>query len=115
MNKEFKLNADQIKRLVPPMGACYATDMITVKGRRVGYMYRLAPDSPQHSGWTFFSGDETQEYTDNPDNISIYDVNTIANYDPDVIPFLDAPFGSAFGRDPKSGRFVEEDFSPPEE
>ncbi|MGY3333604.1 hypothetical protein ACVILI_006681 [Mesorhizobium sp. USDA 4775] len=31
-------------------------------------------------------------------NHAIYDVNTIANYDPKIIPLLDAPVGSAFIR-----------------
>jgi Protein of unknown function (DUF2185) len=35
----------------------------------------------------------------NPDNWALYDVNTIANYDPTIIPYLDSPVGSAFGRD----------------
>jgi hypothetical protein len=30
--------------------------------------------------------------------MALYDVNTIANYDPSIIPLLDAPIGSAFGR-----------------
>ena len=28
----------------------------------------------------------------------MYDVNTIANYDPSIIAHLEAPIGSAFGR-----------------
>ena len=42
-------------------------------------------------------------------------MNTIANYDPDIIPFLNAPYGSAFARDPETGQFVEEDFEPIED
>lgn len=44
-------------------------------------------------------------------NLGIYDVNTIANYDPDIVPFLDSPFGRAFERDPM-GAFVEVEFEP---
>ena len=51
-------------------------------------MYREAPDSKQDSGWRFFSGEESQEYVDNPDNLSIYDVNTIANYDTAIVEYL---------------------------
>jgi hypothetical protein len=32
-------------------------------------------------------------------------VNTIANYDPGIIPCLDAPIGCAFERDPISDDF----------
>jgi|APCry1669188970_1035186.scaffolds.fasta_scaffold21318_2 hypothetical protein len=115
MNKNFKLKAEQIKRLVDGKGPCVATDMITVEGKRVGYMYREPHEDASHSGWCFMSGDETQEYMDNPDNLAIYDVNTICNYDPDIIPFLDAPFNSAFARDARTGKFVKEEFRPIEE
>jgi len=47
-------------------------------------------------------------------NVGLHDVNTIANYDPDVIPLLDAPPGSAFERD-DDGQFVQIDFESPEE
>ena len=30
---------------------------------------------------------------DEASNHGVYDVNTIANYDPDIIPLLDAPVG----------------------
>jgi hypothetical protein len=31
-----------------------------------------------------------------PENLPINDVNTIANYGPEIFPFLNAPIGSAF-------------------
>ena len=51
------------------------------------------------------AGDESQEYMDDPANLELYDVNTIANYDPDITPLLDEPIGQAFERDER-GRFV---------
>jgi hypothetical protein len=107
VKKKFRLQADQIKSLVQGLGGCYATDMITVQGHKVGYMYREEPDFDVDSGWRFLAGLESQEYLESPDNLSIYDVNTIANYDPEIIPFLEAPVGSAFERDAGSGKFVE--------
>ena len=96
--KKFKLTATEIKDLVFGLGECLATDHITVDGKKIGYMYREEPDRPEDSGWRFFSGEETQDYVDDPSHIEIYDVNTIANYDSDIIPYLESPFGSAFGR-----------------
>jgi hypothetical protein len=79
-------------------------------------MYRERPDFEEDSGWRFMSGLESDEYLNDPDNLAIYDVNTIANYDPDIIPFLDAPIGSAFERNSGSGQFRRvEDWSPPRE
>ena len=104
--KKFKLRADEIRDLAKGYGVCCATDQITVEGKPVGYMYREAPDFPEDGVWRFFSGEETQEYVDNPDNTMFYDCNTIANYDLDIIPFLDSPVGSAFGR--QGNTFVAE-------
>ena len=69
-------------------------------------MYREASDGGVDSGWRFFAGDETQAYADDPSHFAIYDVNTIANYDSDIILLLDAPIGSAFERAGGTGRFA---------
>ena len=106
MNKKFKLSAKEIKPLVEGMGACFATDMITVEGKPVCFMYRETPDNETDSGWRFMSGYEDDEYMANPNNIAIYDVNTIANYDPCIIPFLDAEIGLAFEKVPGAKDFV---------
>jgi hypothetical protein len=104
-HKSFQLAVDQIKPVAIGYGSCIASDRITVDGVAVGYCYREEPDTPEDSGWRFLAGDESQEYTDDPDNLALYDANTIANYDPGVIVILDAPLGSAFRRD-SFGRFV---------
>jgi hypothetical protein len=116
--KKFRIPGSEIKPLATGRGGCMATDMITVQGKRVGYMYRVAPDPRSEfrhidSGWRFLSGTESQQYLDEPSNMAIHDVNTIANYDLEIIPLLDAPVGLAFERD-KSGNFVAV-APPPEE
>jgi hypothetical protein len=66
----------------------------------VRWMYREAPDHVDDSGWRFFSGiGEDDDYLSNPDNAGVYDVNTIANFDPSILAFLDAPIGAAFERE----------------
>jgi hypothetical protein len=112
-DKAFKIPGDQIRRLVPALGSCLASDRITVDGAPVGYMYREQPDERVDSGWRFFAGDESQEYADNPDNFARYEVNTICNYDPAIIPFLHSPFDSAFGRIRGTDKFEPEEFAPP--
>jgi hypothetical protein len=114
--KAFHLKAAQIKPLATGRGSCFATDMITVEGRKVGFMYREEPDNDVDSGWRFMSGFEPQDYMDNSDNLGLYDVNTIANYDPDLIPLLDAPIGSVYKRESGTGPFVAvDDWQPPED
>ncbi len=96
--KKFKLSAEQIEKLIPSMGYCFATNRITVDGMPVQYMCREVPEEDGDSGWQFFAGTETEEYLDNSDNVAIYDVNTIANYDKAIIPYLNLPYGSRLER-----------------
>lgn len=110
--KNFVLSADEIKPLAQGHGGCIATDMITVEGKKVGYMVREPTDRPYDSGWCFMAGDESQDYMDEADNHAIYDVNTIANYCPDIIPFLNAPPCSAFERD-RTGKLVPVSYEEP--
>ncbi len=92
-NKNYRLSAEDIQQLISSMGGCIATDKITVDGLPIGYMYRQVPINELDSGWCFFSGTETQEYIDDLSNSNVFDVNTIANYDPSIIPYLNMPIG----------------------
>lgn len=115
-NKKFKLDAYEIRPLVAAMGSCIATDRITVEGYPVRFMYREQPDNEVDSGWRFFSGFEDDAYTTDPELHGIYDVNTVANYDPSIIPFLEAPLGSAFEKPDRSEQFeLVKDWEPSEE
>ena len=100
--KEFKLKENEIKELTTVKGGCIASDRITVDGQKVGYMYRETD-----SGWRFFSGDENDEYTNNPDNFNMLQLNTICNYDADIIPYLEKAVGTKLARD-VNGTFIEE-------
>ena len=103
MSKEFKIPGDRIREIVK----------IPVEGQRVRFMYREEPDNDVDSGWRFMAGTESDAYMNDPRNHAFYDVITIANYDPDILPFLDAPIGSAFER-PVGDTFIEVvDWDPP--
>lgn len=103
--KNYAIKAEDMQHLLPdwigPEG-CLATDRITVDGMPVGYCYREEPDEGSRdwdSGWRFTAGDESDEYMDDPENSSIYALNTICNYDMEIIPLLRSPYGTAFERD----------------
>jgi len=108
MAKNFK--DIEIASLAEGHGACFATDMITCDGQPVRFMYREPPDNDVDSGWRFTAGMESDEYMDDPDNSAIYDVNTIANYDPGIIPFLGMPSGTAVERNENGELVVVHDF-----
>lgn len=110
--KNWKIKRENIKHVLKdwkgPEG-CLATDRIMVDGSKIGYMYREQPDPDMpDSGWRFTAGDESSDYMMDPDKAGIYSLNTVCNYDPDIIPLLDAPYGTAYYRD-ETGHFQQTD------
>lgn len=73
---------------------CIATKEVSERGNAVGFMYREAPVFEHDSGWRFFSGEESDAYTDNPDNFSVMSVNDISENNPEILPFLQEAAGA---------------------
>ena len=111
----FKIAHAAIRPIATGHGACIASNLITRKGQKVASMYREAPDRSGDSGWRFKSGLESDQDLEDPDGFGIYDVNTIANYDPEIIPYLSAAAESAFEREGGVGPFAAVNFDPPAE
>lgn len=103
-NKVFRIAESDLRPILAVTGACLATDRIVVDGCKVGYCYREPPQSGDDSGWRFFAGDEELAYLEDADNLGLYEVNTLANYDEGIVGLLDCPVGCAFRRAP-SGAF----------
>jgi hypothetical protein len=103
--KKLHLDPENLAAVAPGFGICYATDEVAVHGRPVGFMYREEADSERDSGWRFMAGDEDQEYMDDPEHLGVYDINFVANIDGAIVKHLASPIGSAFERDPDTGRF----------
>ena len=101
--KQFAIPQTELKEVYQGDGpqGCIATDRILVDHAPVGYCYREEPDPEDaawDSGWRFTAGDESDAYMDDPDHSGVYALNTICNYDPDVIPLLDSEPGTAWSR-----------------
>lgn len=92
---------------------CLASDRITKGGFKVGYMYREEPsEGNPDSGWRFLAGDEDDEYANNPNNLHVFAINTICNYDKDIIPYLKSPIGSAYIRVSNDGFEIDDGSKP---
>ena len=48
---------------------CFITKDIFINKKKIKFMYHEQPDNEFDSGWRFFSGDETQEYVDDSNNL----------------------------------------------
>lgn len=95
-------------------GFVLATKKLVEEQLPVMFMYREKGENGD-SGWRFFAGIEDQEYVDNPQNIGIYDIQTIVDIDDSILPYLDSVEGSAYERDEATKGFLtasEFDFKP---
>ena len=95
----------QFEQLLPDwQGArhCRVSKRITADGCLPAFCCREEPDRDDtgwDSGWYFEAGDEAEAYADEDAEYGVYDLNTICNLCPDVLPLLNAPYGTAFERD----------------
>lgn len=101
--KSFAIPREELKEVYQGDGpqGCIATDRIVVDGAPVSYCYRVAPDAGDEawdSGWRFTAGEEDAACLDDPDRSGVYALNTVCNYDPDIIPLLDSDPGTAWSR-----------------
>ncbi|MDE5741463.1 MAG: DUF2185 domain-containing protein [Oscillospiraceae bacterium] len=64
------------------------------------------PDSDRY----FYKGDEDEKYSTDPNNFHIFKLNTICNYDPDIIPYLHSPIGTHLIRN-ADGKFITDNGS----
>lgn len=90
-------------------GFVLATRMLVENKRKVRYMYREAAFNPNDSGWRFFCGSEDDEYVNDPDNIAVYDIDSILEIDGSVLPYLSCSAGVAFEREDEDTDFVVSD------
>ena len=67
-------------------------------GWKIGYGMRDEPTNDRDSGWFFSVGDETEDYVNDPSNLELWVVNSALMYDPALIEFITAPYGSAIIR-----------------
>lgn len=77
---------------------CFVTQALEEDGAELGVMYRDEADSPDVSGWEFFTGRESADYLNDADNVSMCPVAFVAERFPDIIPYLNAEVGSEFKR-----------------
>ena len=107
--KKQPLDTSRLKALISSDEWCAATARITYEGQPVRLMYREEPINEADSGWQFLDGTETEEYLADPNNAAMYRLNTVANFDAAIIPYLDYPVGTDLERVEGTDEFVKID------
>lgn len=111
--KRFRISPGELRPIAPGHGACVASDRITVDGQPVRFMYREPALHEADSGWRFFAGTESEAELEDASRHAVYDCNTVANFDPSIVPLLGAPVGSVFEKPPGAADFAPvTDWSP---
>ena len=91
----------QIRPMIEgPMATAYAwvTPGVLQKGEDIGIFYRRKPDGA-FSGWVFLGTSERMDENFTSLKLLQIDLNTLANYAPYIVGFLDAEEKSAFRHD----------------
>ena len=58
-------------------------------------------DREDDSGWRVFSGQETQDYADDPENFAMYNASDVVDHDPSIVPLLDRDYPVTLSAMPK--------------
>lgn len=96
---EFKANkkiynAIKNKKIILNLKSC-VSKKITEEGWKVGYMERNEPFNEGDSGWSFFAGNENDEYTSDYRNIELISVGNVwQQLDSDIFKYIDMPIGT---------------------
>ncbi|TDQ08260.1 DUF2185 domain-containing protein [Pedobacter metabolipauper] len=89
------------------IGGLMVSKMVADEQIKPRFMYREKRTRPEDSGWRIFTGFETEEYTDDPDNTGIYNPSTILKIDPSIAGILLKGIGSVYERIEDDGEWYK--------
>jgi len=82
----------------PAIGGLMVSKMVVDNNIKPGFMYREKRNRPEDSGWRIFTGLESEDYTEDPNNVGIYNPSTILRIDPSIADILLMGVGSVYER-----------------
>ena len=84
--------------------------------KTIRFMYRERPDNEKDSGWRLFSGNETDEYNSDAENIRLCNISWLVDWDPSLLEIFKNKFDAAFERKSKRAKWRQvQDWRPSEE
>ncbi|MGL1885084.1 MAG: DUF2185 domain-containing protein [Reichenbachiella sp.] len=92
------------------------SEMCFQEGEIVRFLYREDTERDEDSGWKMFSGTESEEYSNNPNNIRIVNVSYLLDLDPTLLIPLIGKVGAVFERETLNSDWQEvKDWTPNED
>jgi hypothetical protein len=74
---------------------------IAAKKRVIVYAYKDEPTEPADSGWQFLSNEQVS-----PDDLKVWSLNEVLDYEPSLRPFMDVPIGTKLWRESASDSWM---------
>ena len=74
-------------------GSIVSKNILENKGR-IKWCFREESVNPVDNGWRFLSEVDTDEFLQNPSNMSICDWGTVFEIEPAIMPIFDMPVGT---------------------
>jgi hypothetical protein len=84
-------------------GGCIVSNNILNGNGRVKWCIREQSVDKVDNGWRFLSEIDTDEFLDNPLNMSVCDFNTIAKIEPAILAIYNMPIGTELTLEIKDG------------
>ena len=82
----------------PPIGGLMVSKMVFDKNIKPRFLYREKRTRPEDSGWRIFTGFESEEYTNDSNNVGIYNPLTLLKIEPSLKNILLKGIGSVYER-----------------
>lgn len=102
--KEQNVENSEMKQYITGAGGCIVSKSILNGTSKLKWLFR--EDSEFGNGWIAFGDTDTQEYVDNPKNMTIIDFNTLVSIEPTTLNIFYMPIGTDLEfRSDKSGKY----------
>lgn len=83
-----------MRKFIQNAGGCVVSNNILSGRGKLKWCIREDPINDNDNGWRFLSDIDTDQYLNNPNNMSICDFNTVAEIEPAILAIYNCEIGT---------------------
>jgi len=83
-----------MKKYVENVGSCIITKSLLNGETKLRWLFREEPLNNIDTGWIAFGDSDNDDYVNNPKNLTVVDLNTLANIEPTILNVYKMPIGT---------------------
>ena len=83
-----------MKKYVENVGSCIITKSLLNGETKLRWLFREEPLNNIDTGWIAFGDSDNNDYVNNPKNLTVVDLNTLANIEPTILNVYKMPIGT---------------------